>query len=271
MPGEGMVTGKATSGVRWFQLFYLTMFMIGFVAAKEDFNFESLGIELINDPRFGDNVYNCTRDIPIDDELLYALDAVNASGLVNKYQEGFYERVPFEAAMHDVDESEDALMKRCTPRGQVTSWKEWQKAQSGTWWSEWYPVSCCDWCDLVPHHGLQCTRSIGFSHTVTMSLSVGLSFGKIAATTSLTLTESKTFSTDFSCTWPGGFGPAQIWQQHQMYWVDMQYRTRIHSRNCNINLPWSEYQRSDVPIDRAALNGCSVGHSNTECSNHCGH
>lgn len=242
---------------------YLTFFAIlfGLVCAEDYLNLEDVGI-VHADPSFGKGVYNCTREIEINYAVFSALERENATELIDVFHSVSYEKTSSNVTLEEsIDEV--TLDKRCHPTGHVIHWKEWRTTGSGTWWGTWEPVSCCDWCNLGP---TLCTRSRSYSKTYTLRISVGISFGRIAATTNLELTQTHQWSSTFSCTWRGGDGPSQIWAQQQYYWSDMQSRDMVvGENNCRITGQWSGNKRSDVPIKNAVSHGCSIGRANTEC------
>lgn len=156
-----------------------------------------------------------------------------------------------------------ALDKRVSGPG-CTGITQYQAANSGFWWSPWYPVSCCYYCDKGPS---SCSNAVSyaFGYTWSVTANSGITFGAVQASTSATLSKSYTSTSTFTCNWTGGSGPAQIWYQQKVYWADMQ------SQHCNLcgGLKfcgaWSQYYRANAPVKDSKNLGCSVGFGNTNC------
>lgn len=110
--------------------------------------------------------------------------------------------------------------RSCSPRPPVVFTIDWQPAQSGTWWSPWYPVSCCHFCDKRPP---SCSAGLGYRYT--WSVTGGVTLAALSASTSFTVTSSETWDSTFSCTRKGGDGPAQMWYQQHIYWADISRET----------------------------------------------
>lgn len=177
-------------------------------------------------------------------------------------------------------DNELTLLRRDTwvPRG--GSWTQTQAAQSGEWWSPWYPVSGCYYCDKTSS-STTCSQALGYTYTYTWSIAqgAGIDFGSVKTTTTLTISESWAQSSTYTCSWGSGSGPAQVWYQQGMYWADMQkqqcqmyYRVSINhmgqimytdgTTRCSA---WSEYYRANAPIADKVNRGCSVGFQHTKC------
>lgn len=158
------------------------------------------------------------------------------------------------------------LAKRQTCRGVPTlSMTERQIANLGTWWSPWYPVSCCYYCDLGP---TSCTNKLGYGFSYSWSITVGsgMTLANINAMTSYSLERTYLVDLEFSCEWKGGDGPSQMWYQQQVFWADTQKRTCAYfSDGCKSCGSWSKYYRANAPIKGRYNLGCSVGSNNVQC------
>lgn len=235
------------------------------VENHEGVRFEGLGVHRIEEPKFQNNTFNCSEPVEITYDLLSSLKRANASALIDSFNGKYYEFNYEKAGGALPTNGNSTLNKRCFPTGEVVSVREWQTVQSGTWWSPWYPISCCTYCDKGPR-GCQILIGYGFTYTWSVSHDVGFNFGQIAASTSLSITESHQEALGFTCDWDGGAGPAQVWYQQEVYWADFQYRDRLVGDNyCTYIEDWSEYIRADAPIDDQTNMGCSVGFENTQC------
>lgn len=245
-----------------FKLVQALLLMMGFFACTvlaSDL-VDKEGVIKISLEGFAGDVFNVTGETSFTDELLIELALANALAVIDSESGHFFEIQKVETRL---DEENGGIEKRdCFPTGDVVTVTEWQTAQSGTWWSPWYPVSCCHYCDDGPS---LCTAGVGYSFSYSWSVSGGVTLASISASTSFTLTRESSYDTSFSCTWSGGSGPAQIWYQHQIYWADMQLRTRVVGSNCWYAEPWSQYYRANVPIKNSVHFGCSVGWGNTQC------
>lgn len=209
-------------------------------------------------------VFNVTNNVAVDDDFILDLVNANALAIIDNFNGKYYEVVSTNTTTDSLNGTNVNLAKRCTPTGdRITTVTEWQSAQSGTWWSPWYPVSCCYYCDKGP---TSCSIEVGYAFSYGWSVTGGVTLAQIQVTTSYTLTRNYQRDSKFSCSWNGGKGPGQIWYQQQVYWADMQKRTRIFSPGCNVVLPWSQYYRSNVPIQDQYHVGCSVGDQNVQCS-----
>jgi len=225
---------------------------------------DNVGLQLIDLPDVDGNVYNVTQSDVVDDYFLLRLAGENITAIIDTYTGRYYEVVDTDQAqVEEVNSNSSNIEKRCQIMGpQVSTVREWQTAQSGTWWSPWYPVSCCHYCDKGPS---SCSINLGYSFTYGWSVTGGVTLAQLQVSTSFTLTRSYTKDSSFTCNWNGGSGPAQIWYQQQVYWADMQKRDRIFSPGCMQVLPWSKYYRSNVPIKDSYHVGCSVGWGNINC------
>lgn len=141
------------------------------------------GIQVVNDSDFEGKTYNCTQDVDLSCDILKELQSENASALIDNYNGAFYElaEVDQNTLMQSFGNG-SSVNKRCNPTGNIVTYKEWQTAQSGTWWSPWYPRSCCFHCDKGP---LSCSAGLKFGFTYSWSASAGLKYGKVKASTSL--------------------------------------------------------------------------------------
>lgn len=238
--------------------------LFSFVCARENETLLELGIVKLSSVEYGDNVYNCTKKLDLSYDVVTELKRLNVSALNDQFEDRYLEfaDVDVEEALDSMPDDE-SLEKRCTPTGRVQSVTEWQTANSGTWWSPWYPISCCHYCDYGP---ATCTNSLSYSYTYSWSVSGGLDWGAVKASTSFSITKSYTNAAAFQCQWNGGSGPAQIWYQQQVYYVNRQSRKKIFGQNgCMVVTPWSEYKHADAPIKGLYHVGCSVGKSVTDC------
>lgn len=216
-------------------------------------------------PDVGGNVYNVTQPGAVDDYLLLRLAEENIIAIIDMCDGKYYEVVDTDQAqVEQINSNSSKIEKRCQIMGsRISTVREWQIAQSGTWWSPWYPVLCCYYCDKGPS---SCSYSLGYSFTYGWSVTGSVTLAQIQASASYTLTRLSTKNSAFTGNWNSGSRPAQKWYQQQVYWADMQKRDRIFSPGCTQVLPWSQYYRSNVPIKNSYHAGCSVGFNNAKCN-----
>lgn len=144
-------------------------------------------------------------------------------------------------------------------------YRAYQIAQKGTWWSPWYPVSCCYYCDRG--NDLTCTASLAyaFSYTWSVGSSFTVPFSVITSAFSFGLSQTEQVTSTFSCQWKGGTGPAQMWYQQQLVWADVQYQECTQTRFSTTCQARSEYNRVNAPIKNSYHPGCSQGFGNVDC------
>lgn len=174
-------------------------------------------------------VYNLSQSVTADDDIILELAAANALAIIDSTSGMYIEIISVDFEGPTLQNNNTLEIRSCSTRPPVVITKDWQAAQSGTWWSPWYPVSCCHFCDKGP---TSCSAGLGYSYTYGWSLTGGVTLAALSASTSFTLATSETWDSTFSCTWKGGDGPAQMWYQQQIYWADMQSRDRVVGSNC---------------------------------------
>lgn len=141
----------AISPGRLSKLVTLVFLLFSFVSAHENRTLLELGIVKLSSEEYGDDVYNCTKKLDPSYDVVAELKRLNVKALNDQFEDRYLEftEVDVEEALYSMPD-DDTLEKRCTPTGRVQSITEWQTVNSGTWWSPWYPISCCHLCDYGP-------------------------------------------------------------------------------------------------------------------------
>lgn len=142
-------------------------------------------------PDVGGNVYNVTQPGAVDDYLLLRLAEENIIAIIDMCDGKYYEVVDTDQAqVEQINSNSSKIEKRCQIMGsRISTVREWQIAQSGTWWSPWYPVLCCYYCDKGPS---SCSYSLGYSFTYGWSVTGSVTLAQIQASASYTLTRLST-------------------------------------------------------------------------------
>ncbi|KAK9489193.1 hypothetical protein V1508DRAFT_362389, partial [Lipomyces doorenjongii] len=145
-----------------------------------------------------------------------------------------------------------------------------QVVHTGTWWSQWYPISSCYSNGYSNSPSLQMeawsyTYTYSYSGGLTAGLAdsvLGIILGKFDFNFGYTWSKSESQSSTFQCTSPA-HGSSQIWYQQMMGWSDSQTQTCTTVDACTQVYvscgAWSAYQRSDWPLhgDPQRHVGCS--------------
>jgi len=158
----------------------------------------------------------------------------------------------------------DSLQKRQQPGG-IQIFTSRRVKSKGDWWSEWYPVSCCYYCDNG--NQLTCSAKLGYAFTYQWSFSGGGEggFDAMKASLGFSITKSQQTSDEFNCQWNGGSGPAQIWYQQQVAWADMERQTCEVGPFVNRCSNWLPDGHIDAPVTQSYHVGCSQGWNNVNC------
>lgn len=145
---------------------------------------------------------------------------------------------------------------------EVRRWTQYQKVQSGTWWSEWYPISRA----VETGRGSTASIALGYSWSYTWSINPSLNIawnsitGILGGSISMTESETKTFT----CNIPAN-SAGQVWYQKEVMWADVQYQGCMAQFGAPTRCgAWSQYYRVNAPMkgELSKHIGCSVGWDN---------